>query len=70
MSVDKDDRKRPHLQLVVNDADKRGGHAPRGEETFVSLNDLVAMGARCAPFLSWSSACICQGDETVGTIRG
>ena len=49
MTVDKDDRKRPHLRLVVNNADKRGGHAPRGEETFISLNDLVAMRDEVRP---------------------
>lgn len=42
MTQDKDDRKRPHLRLVVDNAEKRAGRpADKGEE-FFPLEDLLA----------------------------
>ena len=49
MTLDKDDRKRPHLRLVVNNAEKRSAHSPRGEEVLLPLKDLVAMRDQVRP---------------------
>ena len=42
MGQDTDDRKRPHLRLVVNNAEKRTARPVDGEELFVPLEELVA----------------------------
>jgi hypothetical protein len=42
MTKDKNDRPRPHLRLVVNNPDHRSGGAPRDEEVFVSIEELMA----------------------------
>lgn len=42
MTIDKDERKRPSLRLVVNNPDKRGGRPPKEEEEiFVPLPELA-----------------------------
>lgn len=42
MKKDSDDRKRPHLRLVVNNPEERIPRPLEGEDDFVSLDDLVA----------------------------
>ena len=42
MAQDKDDRKRPHLRLVVNNVEQRKPRPATGEEDFVPLEALVA----------------------------
>jgi hypothetical protein len=39
---DKDDRKRPHLRLVVNNVEQRKPRPAAGEEDFISLETLMA----------------------------
>ena len=41
MTLDKDDRKRPHLRLVVNNVEQRKPRPAAGEEDFISLETLV-----------------------------
>ena len=49
MTQDKDDRKRPHLRLVVDNAEKRNTRpAGKGEE-FIPLEDLVARREQFRP---------------------
>jgi hypothetical protein len=42
MGQDKDERKRPHLRLVVDNAEKRNPRSADQEETFVSLGELIS----------------------------
>jgi len=42
MAHDKDDRKRPHLRLVVDNVEKRNSRPAGGEELFVPIEELVA----------------------------
>jgi hypothetical protein len=42
MTHDKDDRKRPHLRLVVNNVEQRKPRPASGEEDFISLDTLIA----------------------------
>jgi hypothetical protein len=42
MTHEKDDRKRPHLRLVVNNVEQRKPRPAAGEEDFISLETLVA----------------------------
>jgi hypothetical protein len=42
MTHEKDDRKRPHLRLVVNNVEQRKPRPAAGEDDFISLETLVA----------------------------
>ena len=42
MTHEKDDRKRPHLRLVVNNVEQRKPRPSAGEDDFISLETLVA----------------------------
>lgn len=42
MTQDKDDRKRPHLRLVVNNVEQRKPRPAAGEEDFIPLSTLIA----------------------------
>jgi hypothetical protein len=42
MAHDKDDRKRPHLRLVVDNVEKRNSRPAGGEELFVPIEELIA----------------------------
>jgi len=42
MAQDKDDRKRPHLRLVVDNVEKRNSRPVGGEDHFVPVEELVA----------------------------
>ena len=42
MEHDKDDRKRPHLRLVVDNAEKRNPRPAEGEELPIPLDELIA----------------------------
>lgn len=42
MAHDKDERKRPHLRLVVDNVEKRNARPAAGEEPFIPLDELVA----------------------------
>ncbi len=42
MAHDKDDRKRPHLRLVVDNAEKRSPRPAAGEEISIPLEELIA----------------------------
>lgn len=42
MGKDKDDRKRPHLRLVVDNAEKRKARPTGNEEEFISFEELLA----------------------------
>lgn len=49
MSHDKDERKRPHLRLVVDNVEKRNARPAAGEELFVPLEALVAQREEMRP---------------------
>ncbi len=49
MAHDKDDRKRPHLRLVVDNAEKRTPRPTGGDEPSIPLEELVAQRDRLRP---------------------
>jgi hypothetical protein len=49
MAHDKDERKRPHLRLVVDNVEKRSTRPAGGEEVFVPLAELVAQRDQLRP---------------------
>ncbi|HEY6871087.1 MAG TPA: hypothetical protein VI298_00035 [Geobacteraceae bacterium] len=49
MAHDKDERKRPHLRLVVDNVEKRNARPAAGEELFIPLEELVAQRDEMRP---------------------
>lgn len=49
MAVDKDDRKRPQLRLVVDNVEKRKAGASGGEEPFLAIDELIARREELSP---------------------
>lgn len=49
MAYDKDDRKRPHLRLVVDNVEKRNPRPASGEEPFVPVEELIARRVELRP---------------------